>query len=47
MLTLLAKGFWDTADLYGDSEEVVAEWLKRSGKRDDIFLATNFGFPMD
>ncbi|KAJ5561597.1 hypothetical protein N7535_003942 [Penicillium sp. DV-2018c] len=35
--------FWDLADIYGDSEDVVGEWIKRSGKRDDIFLATKFG----
>ena len=34
--------FWDMADVYGDSEDVVAEWIKRSGKRDDIFLTTKF-----
>lgn len=34
--------FWDMADIYGDSEDVVGEWIKRSGKRDDIFLATKF-----
>jgi aryl-alcohol dehydrogenase-like predicted oxidoreductase len=34
--------FWDLADVYGDSEDVVGEWLKRSGKRQDIFLATKF-----
>ena len=57
--------FWDTADLYGDNEELVGKWLvlstfphrsclltvlspfgrfKRTGKRDQIFLATKFGF---
>ncbi|KAJ6109924.1 hypothetical protein N7486_002159 [Penicillium sp. IBT 16267x] len=35
--------FWDTADVYLDSEDVVGEWVKRSGNRDDIFLATKFG----
>jgi aryl-alcohol dehydrogenase-like predicted oxidoreductase len=34
--------FWDTADIYADSEDTVGEWFKRSGKRDDIFLATKF-----
>jgi aryl-alcohol dehydrogenase-like predicted oxidoreductase len=40
-----AKGlrFWDLADIYGDSEEVVGEWVKRHGKkRDDIFITTKF-----
>lgn len=35
--------FWDMADIYGDSEDVVGELIKRSGKRNDIFLATKFG----
>ncbi|KAJ5657897.1 uncharacterized protein N7484_001546 [Penicillium longicatenatum] len=35
--------FWDMADVYLDSEDVVGEWIKRSGNRDDIFLATKFG----
>ncbi|KNG80460.1 aldo/keto reductase [Aspergillus nomiae NRRL 13137] len=34
--------FWDTADMYLSSEEIVGEWIKRSGKRNDIFLATKF-----
>lgn len=35
--------FWDTADLYLTSEDIVGEWIKKSGKRNDIFLATKFG----
>ncbi|KAL5365144.1 NADP-dependent oxidoreductase domain-containing protein [Aspergillus floccosus] len=35
--------FWDLADIYGDSEDIVGEWFKRSGKRDNIFLGTKFG----
>ncbi|KAG8727333.1 hypothetical protein FRC11_013476 [Ceratobasidium sp. 423] len=34
---------WDTANVYGDSEELIGSWFKRSGKRDKIFLATKFG----
>lgn len=34
--------FWDIADVYADSEDVVGERIKRSGKRDDSFLATKF-----
>lgn len=30
--------------LYGDNEELVGKWFRRTGKRDDIFLATKFGF---
>ncbi|KAF3063364.1 Aldo-keto reductase yakc [NAD]P [Trichoderma lentiforme] len=36
---------WDTASIYGDSEEVIGEWFKRHPeRRADIFLATKFGF---
>ncbi|KAG7290044.1 hypothetical protein NEMBOFW57_000036 [Staphylotrichum longicolle] len=34
---------WDSAALYGDSEELLGKWFERTGKRDDIFLATKFG----
>lgn len=30
--------------LYGDGEALIGKWFKRTGKRDDIFLATKFGF---
>ncbi|KAF8187597.1 NADP-dependent oxidoreductase domain-containing protein [Mycena galopus ATCC 62051] len=36
--------FWDTADVYGDSEELIGKWFKRTGKRGDIFLCSKFGF---
>ncbi|KAH8693811.1 NADP-dependent oxidoreductase domain-containing protein [Talaromyces proteolyticus] len=39
--------FWDTADMYADSEDAVGEWIKRSGKRNDIFLATKFAIYRD
>ncbi|KAI9061642.1 Aldo/keto reductase [Trametes sanguinea] len=35
---------WDTADVYADSEVLIGKWLKKTGKRDDIFLATKFGY---
>ncbi|EJD08584.1 Aldo/keto reductase [Fomitiporia mediterranea MF3/22] len=35
--------FWDTADVYGDSEQVIGKWFKETGRRSDIFLATKFG----
>ncbi|KAK4244653.1 NADP-dependent oxidoreductase domain-containing protein [Corynascus novoguineensis] len=34
---------WDSAALYGDSEELLGRWFERTGKRKDIFLATKFG----
>jgi aryl-alcohol dehydrogenase-like predicted oxidoreductase len=30
--------------LYGDNEELLAKWFRRTGKRDEVFLATKFGF---
>ncbi|KAI1406983.1 putative aldo/keto reductase [Hypoxylon sp. FL1857] len=35
---------WDTSDMYGDSEVLLGKWFKRTGKRNQIFLATKFGF---
>ncbi|KAL2811486.1 NADP-dependent oxidoreductase domain-containing protein [Aspergillus granulosus] len=40
----LGATFWDTSDLYGNNEEMLGKWFKRTGKRDRIFLATKFGF---
>lgn len=39
----LGQTFWDSADVYGDSEELIGKWFKRTGKRDEITLATKFG----
>lgn len=30
--------------LYGDNERLLGKWFRRTGKRDQIFLATKFGF---
>lgn len=50
--------YFDTADVYGGpqtadmpkgfgvSEEIIGRWLKRSGKRDDVVLATKVYQPM-
>lgn len=36
--------FWDTADMYGDSEDLLGTWFRRNpGARQTIFLATKFG----
>ncbi|KAI0447303.1 putative aldo-keto reductase [Xylaria telfairii] len=43
----LGVTFWDSSDLYGDSEEMVGRWFKRTGKRDEIFIATKFGYVID
>ena len=39
----LGGTFWDSADIYMDSEDLIGKWFKRTGKRDEIFLATKFG----
>lgn len=36
--------------LYGDSERLLGKWFQRTGKRNEIFLATKYGYvgnPMD
>lgn len=36
--------FWDTADVYFDSEQVIGTWFQQNPeKRKDVFLATKFG----
>jgi len=43
--TLYKEGelFWDSADMYQDSEDLLGKWFKQNpGKRDHIFLATKF-----
>ncbi|KAG5641473.1 hypothetical protein DXG03_005125 [Asterophora parasitica] len=35
--------FWDTADIYGTSEELLGKWFAQTGRRSEIFLATKFG----
>ncbi len=42
----MGETFWDTADAYMDNEDLIGKWFKRTGKRDDIFLATKFGISM-
>lgn len=39
----LGATHWDSSDVYLDSEDLVGKWFARTGKRDDIFLATKFG----
>lgn len=39
----LGETNWDSADMYLDSEDLVGKWFKRTGKRDQIFIATKFG----
>ncbi|GLB44117.1 putative aldo keto reductase [Lyophyllum shimeji] len=35
--------FWDTADIYGTSEDLLGKWFTQTGRRSEIFLATKFG----
>jgi 1-deoxyxylulose-5-phosphate synthase len=37
----------DTADVYGDSEQVVGDALAASGRRDEVLLATKVGLPRE
>jgi aryl-alcohol dehydrogenase-like predicted oxidoreductase len=36
-----------SANVYGDSEDLIGKWFERSGKRGDIFLATKFGYSIE
>ena len=38
----MGETFWDSADVYKDNEDLIGKWFERTGKRDDIFLATKF-----
>ncbi|KAH9203366.1 NADP-dependent oxidoreductase domain-containing protein [Leptodontidium sp. 2 PMI_412] len=41
----LGETFWDSADLYADSEDLVGKWfVKNPDKRKYIFIATKFAF---
>ncbi|RWA11592.1 hypothetical protein EKO27_g3493 [Xylaria grammica] len=40
----IGSTFWDSSDMYGDNEELLGKWFKRTGKRNQIFLVTKFGF---
>ena len=36
--------FWNAADVYGDVEDIIGEWVKRSPeKRKDVVIASKFG----
>jgi aryl-alcohol dehydrogenase-like predicted oxidoreductase len=39
----LGELFWDSSDMYGDSEDLIGTWFKANpDKRQDVFLATKF-----
>lgn len=40
----LGELHWDSADMYGDNEDLLGKWFAANGsKRAEIFLATKFG----
>lgn len=40
----IGKRFWDTANIYGDSEDLLRDWfVANPAKRVNVFLATKFG----
>ncbi|KAH6646555.1 aldo-keto reductase [Truncatella angustata] len=39
----IGETFWDSSDVYADSEDLLGKWFAQTGKRSDIFLATKFG----
>ncbi|KAB8226138.1 NADP-dependent oxidoreductase domain-containing protein [Aspergillus novoparasiticus] len=42
----MGETFWDTADIYGDSEDLPGKWFALNpSKRKGIFLATKLGHP--
>ncbi|KAF8648127.1 hypothetical protein AX16_006392 [Volvariella volvacea WC 439] len=38
---------WDSSNVYCDSEELIGKWLKRTSKRNEVFIATKFGITAD
>ena len=36
----LGENFWDSGDVYGDSEDLLGRWFAKTGKRDQIFLSS-------
>ncbi|KAK7955879.1 uncharacterized protein PG986_005101 [Apiospora aurea] len=40
----LTKLLSPTPSLYGDNEQLLKQWFQQTGKRDQIFLATKFGY---
>ncbi|KAL1839750.1 hypothetical protein VTK73DRAFT_3931 [Phialemonium thermophilum] len=43
----IGERFWDTADVYFDSEDRIGDWFRKTGKRDEIFLASKFAITFD
>ena len=32
----LEERFWDNADVYGDSEDIIGKWFKQTDKRNEV-----------
>ncbi|KAL7928566.1 aldo-keto reductase [Trichoderma chlorosporum] len=44
----LGETYWDTADMYGDCEDLLGKWFAANPeKRDKIFLSTKFGIRVE
>ncbi|OCT53906.1 Aldo-keto reductase yakc [NADP(+)] [Cladophialophora carrionii] len=40
--------FWDTADMYGDNEDLIGRWFKKNpGRREEVFICTKFANYVD
>lgn len=41
--------FWDTSDIYGpfENEKLIGRWFKKTGRRNEIFLASKFANVFD
>ncbi|KAL2020512.1 hypothetical protein VTK56DRAFT_8312 [Thermocarpiscus australiensis] len=40
----LGARFWDSSDFYGEADQLISKWINGTGKRNDIFVATKFGY---
>jgi len=40
----LGETNWDSENIGTDTDGLIGRWFKRTGKRNEIFLATKFGF---
>ena len=32
----IGETFWDSSDVYGDSEDLLGRWFKKTGKRNEV-----------
>jgi aryl-alcohol dehydrogenase-like predicted oxidoreductase len=43
-IQLACESYNQSHSLYDDNEELIGKWFKRTNKRNQIFLATKFGY---